>query len=62
MAMKKIGTPEKIENVFSGCEASVLNDHLQRIGKALADFSDDERADLDADLNAVRESESESES
>ena len=54
MAMKKYTTPEKAE-VFSGKEATVVNKHLAKHGKAVSDFSDEEREALYADLEAVRE-------
>lgn len=53
MAMKKTGDAVPAE-VFSGEEAVVLNEHLQKRGKALSDFTDKQRAELDEDLASVR--------
>jgi hypothetical protein len=51
--MKKYGNPEKVE-VFSGEEATVVNTHLARTGKALTDFTDEEREAFHKDLEAVQ--------
>ena len=54
MSMKKYTSPEKME-VFHGEEAVVLNKHLKRTGKAVSDFSEEELADFNSDLEKVRE-------
>ncbi len=54
--MKKYTSPEKIV-VFYGEEAVVVNRHLKRVGKAISDFSDEEKEALSADLEKVRPSE-----
>lgn len=51
--MKKYTSPEKIE-VFYGEEAAVVNKHLAKLGKAVSDFTDEEKEALQADLEAVR--------
>lgn len=56
--MKKYGTPEKAE-VFAGEEATVINRHLARVGKALSEFSQEEIDALNKDLGRVSESEAE---
>jgi len=61
MAMKKTGDAVKAV-VFSGEEAVVLNEHLQKQGKALSDFTDKQREALDSDLEAVRPKAEESKS
>ncbi len=58
MTMKKYTSPEKVE-VFYGDEAAVVNKHLKRVGKAVSDFSDEEKEALSADLEKVREKEAE---
>jgi len=60
MSMKKYTTPEKAE-VFYGEEAAVVNRHLKRVGKAVSDFSDEEKEALSNDLEKVREREAEKE-
>jgi hypothetical protein len=59
MAMKKTGDAVPAE-VFTGEEAVVLNTHLQKRGKALSDFTDNQRDELEADLAKVRETQEES--
>lgn len=54
MAMKKTGDAEKAEVVYSGAEAEVVRDHLVRTGKALSDFDDAEKKQLDRDLKVAR--------
>lgn len=58
MSMKKYTSPEKLE-VFHGEEAVVLNRHLKRTGKAVSEFSDEERESFLSDLETVREREAE---
>ena len=53
MAMKKTGEAVPAE-VFTGEEAVVLNEHLQKRGKALSDFTENQREELEADLEATR--------
>jgi len=53
MSMKKTGDAVPAQ-VFTGEEAVVLNEHLQKRGKALSDFTDNQREELDRDLEAVR--------
>lgn len=55
MAMKKYTSPEKLE-VFSGEEATVVNKHLAKTGKAVSDFSDEEKEAFLSDLEKVRPS------
>lgn len=56
MAMQKFGDSEPAE-VFRGREANVVSEHIQKHGKAVSDFDDNEKSALDADLSAVREEE-----
>lgn len=60
MAMQKFGDAEQAV-VFRGREAEVVNAHIVKHGKAVSEFSDDERAVLDAELEAVREPKSQDE-
>jgi hypothetical protein len=55
--MKKYGTSESLE-VLHGQEAQVLNDHMTKTGKRkVSDFSDDERENLEKELQSVRDEE-----
>jgi len=56
MSMKKYTSPEKVE-VFYGEEAAVVNRHLKRVGKAISDFSEEEKEALSADLEKAQEKE-----
>lgn len=56
MAMKKTGDVEKIAVAYLGEEAGIVNQHLQRVGKSVLDFSADEKKDLEKDLQAFRTS------
>ena len=58
MAMKKYTTPEKLE-VFSGEEATVVNKHLSKTGKAVSDFNEEERDAFLTELESVRPSKEE---
>lgn len=53
MGMQKYGDNQPAE-VFVGEEAVVVSSHLQRTGKALSDFSEEERNALDEDLAKFR--------
>ncbi len=50
--MRKYGNPEKLK-LFRGEEARVLNEHLAKTGKAVSDFSEEEKDALQTDLEAV---------
>lgn len=52
--MRKYSQGEGNLEVLRGEEAVVVNKHLAKTGKAVSDFTDDERAALHADLDAVR--------
>ena len=52
--MRKYSQGEGNLEVLRGEEAVVINKHLAKTGKAVSDFSDDERTALHADLDAVR--------
>lgn len=58
MSMKKYTSPEKVE-VFAGQEAAVVNRHLKRTGKAMSNFTEEELADLQSELESVRGEDSE---
>jgi hypothetical protein len=52
--MRKTTKGEGKIEVLRGRSAEVLNEHFSKTGKyAVSDFSEQEREDLDADLNAV---------
>lgn len=55
MAIQKYGQNEPAE-VFRGREAAVVNDHMQRVGKAVSEFDENELDSLNNDLESVRES------
>jgi hypothetical protein len=55
MALKKYAQGEGELEVFRGEEAVVVNEHVSKTGKTLADFSDEERESLHKDLDSVRE-------
>lgn len=61
MAMQKFGDSEPAE-VFRGREASVVSEHIQKHGKAVSDFDDNQKSALNADLEAVREQDAAAES
>jgi len=52
--MKKYSQGEGNLEVVRGEEAVVLNEHLAKTGKTIADFSDREREALHSDLDRVR--------
>lgn len=54
MAMQKFGDSEQAE-VFRGREAAVVNAHMQRLGKAVSEFDDNEKQALQSELEGVRE-------
>ena len=55
MAMQKFGDTEKVE-ILRGEQATVLNDHMKKTGKfKVSDFSKDEKAELQRDLEAVED-------
>jgi hypothetical protein len=54
MAIQKIGDAQPA-SVFTGKEATVVSEHIQRLGKSVSDFSNEEKSALDSDLEAVRE-------
>ena len=56
MAMRKTGDAEKVGVAYFGEEAGIVNEHLQKTGKSVVDFSADEREDLEKDLQAFRAS------
>lgn len=58
--MKKYGDNEKAE-VFTGREANVVSEHLQRVAKPISEFSKEEKEALQADLEQVRATENENE-
>lgn len=58
MTMKKYADGEGNAEVFRGKEAEVLNEHLSKTGKSLADFSDKERDSFHKDLDSVKSDES----
>ena len=60
MAMKKYGDSKKAQ-VFRGREAVVLNEHIQRHGKALSDFTEKQLEAFHADLESIREAEEDAE-
>lgn len=53
MTLKKYGDNEQAE-IFVGREAEVVNRHLQRVAKPVSEFSDEEKQELQADLEKVR--------
>lgn len=53
MTLKKYGDAEQA-NVFHGREAQVVSTHMQRHGKAVSEFSKDEKAALSAELEAIQ--------
>lgn len=55
MTLRKTGQPEQFE-VFRGREASIVNSHVQRTGKAVSEFDQDELQLLTTELESVRES------
>lgn len=54
--MKKYGQNEPLE-VFRGKEAAVVNDHMQKVGKAVSDFDSEQLDALRADLQSVSDQE-----
>lgn len=56
MAMRKTGDAEKVQVAYFGEEAGIVNQHLQRVGKSIVDFSADEKKALNEDLQAFRAS------
>lgn len=57
MAMRKTGQDDKskvLDTVFRGREAQVFSDHMEKTGKVLGDFTDEERKAFEADLNEAR--------
>ena len=56
MALQKFGDSSPAE-VFRGKEASVVNRHMRRLGKAVSDFDQSEKDQLQAELEEVREAE-----
>ena len=55
MTLQKTGDNERAD-VFRGPEAEVVNRHMQRVGKAVSEFDQDELKALDDELESVRES------
>lgn len=53
MAIQKYGDAEQAD-VFHGREAQVVNVHMQRHGKAVSEFSQEQKATLDAELEQLR--------
>ncbi len=60
MALQKYGDAEHA-NVFHGRDASIVNVHMQRHGKAVSEFSEDEKAALYAELERAALEEEENE-
>lgn len=56
MSMKKYTQSEGKVEVLRGEEADTLLKHTRKLGKSVSDFSEDEKASLDTDLQAARES------
>ena len=56
MAMRKTGDASKIDVAYFGEEAGIVNEHLQRVGKSVSDFSAEEQEALQKDLQAFRAS------
>lgn len=54
MPIKKYATGEGELEVLRGEEAVVVQSHLSKTGKAVSDFSDEERKALHKDLDKVR--------
>ena len=54
MAIKKYGDAERAD-VFRGKEATVVNQHIKKLGKAVSDFSEEELNALNKDLEEVQE-------
>jgi hypothetical protein len=52
--MKKYSQGEGSLEILRGDEAVVVNEHLSKTGKAISDFSDEERKALHSDLDKVR--------
>lgn len=52
--MKKYAEAEGNLEVLRGREAQVMNDHLQRVGKAVSDFDTEEKKALQVDLEQAR--------
>lgn len=55
MTLQKIGQPEQAE-VFRGREATIVNSHMAKTGKAVSEFDQDELQSLNSELESVRES------
>lgn len=56
MTMRKTGDAEKVGVAYFGEEAGIVNEHLQKTGKSVVDFSADEKEALDRDLQSFRAS------
>ena len=54
MAIRKYADGESKLTVLQGEEAQVVQNHRERVGKAVSEFSADERKALEADLAAVK--------
>jgi hypothetical protein len=59
MAMKKYAQGEGELEVFRGEEAVVVNQHMSKLGRAVSDFTDAEKIDLQSDLDALKPQEQE---
>jgi hypothetical protein len=60
MAIKKYADAEGELEVLRGKEAQVINEHFSKTGKrTVSDFSEQEREDLNKDLEAAREEDKE---
>jgi hypothetical protein len=56
MAIRKTGDAQKIDVAYFGEEAGIVNEHLQKVGKSVSDFSAEEKEALTKDLQAFRAS------
>ena len=56
MAIRKTGDAEQIDVAYFGEEASIVNSHLQRVGKSVSDFSAEEKEALNQELQEFRAS------
>ena len=52
--MRKYAQGEGELEIFRGEEAQVVNKHMSKLGKTVADFNDAERQDLHTDLDALK--------
>lgn len=59
MAMRKTGDASKIDVAYFGEEATIVNEHLRKVGKSVSDFSADEKKALNKELEEFRASKEE---